>query len=307
MNFADKLLRLSDQKNSVLVVGLDPIWEYFPNYLKQNIRIDSYQEIANTIFYFNKLIIDNIYDFTLAVKPQLAFYEMYGSYGIRALEKTIEHAKSKGLIVINDAKRGDIDSTSLAYAKAHLANSPLSADMVTVNPFLGADGYDPFIEVARENDKGLFLLLKTSNKSSKEIQDLELKDGLKVYQRMSDTFLKLVKNSLGERGYSFIGFVVGATYPSIAEEIRKLLPCSIFLVPGLGYQGGKAEDIRVYFDESGNGAVVSSSREITYAYTKERANWDNISEEEMVKCIRNRALKDNKDINGVRLFSKKEI
>jgi orotidine-5'-phosphate decarboxylase len=300
MNFADKLLQLSEQKNSALSVGLDPMWEYFPNYLKKNISPDSYAEIANTIFYFNKLVIDNIYDFALAVKPQLAFYEMYGSYGIRALEKTIEHAKSKGLIVINDAKRGDIDSTSLAYAKAFLANSPMSADMVTVNPFLGADGYDPFIEVARENDKGIFLLLKTSNNSSNEIQDLELKDGLKVYQKMSGTFLKLVKENLGERGYSFIGFVVGATYPSIAKDIRKLLPCSIFLVPGLGFQGGKAEDLSVYFDESGNGAVVSSSREITYAYTKEIADWENITEEEMIKCIRKRALKDNQDINAVR-------
>jgi orotidine-5'-phosphate decarboxylase len=264
-NFSDHLIKVGKEKNSVLVVGLDPDLSYFPDYLRKNIHNDSYQDIENTIFYFNKLVIDNIYDFALAIKPQLAYYEVYGSYGIRALEKTIQYAKSKGLFVINDAKRGDIDSVSLAYAKAHLGNSPISADMVTVNPFLGKDGYNPFIDVAKQNNKGLFLLLKTSNPSSGEIQDLKLSDGRMVYQKMAETFLELTKATLGENNYSFIGFVVGATYPAIAKEVRQLLPYSIFLVPGLGFQGGKAEDLKVYFDKNGNGAVISSSRGITYA------------------------------------------
>ncbi len=172
--------------------------------------------------------------------------------------------------------------------------------MVTVNPFLGSDGYNPFIEVAKENNKGLFLLLKTSNPSSNEIQNLKLNDSRMVYQKMAGTFLELTKNTLGDKNYSFIGFVVAATYPDIAKEIRGLLPYSIFLVPGLGFQGGKAEDLKVYFDKNGNGAIISSSRGIIYSYSKDIDNWKNISEFEMINSIRNRALKDNNDINKIR-------
>ncbi|MGA2143050.1 MAG: orotidine-5'-phosphate decarboxylase [Brevinematales bacterium] len=304
MNFADKLLEASKEKNSALVAGLDPDLNCFPDFLKQEIHNESYQDIEESIFYFNKIVIDSISDFALAVKPQFAFYELYGSYGIRALEKTIQYAKSKGLFVINDAKRGDIDSTSLAYARAHLGNGPISSDMVTVNPFLGKDGYNPFIKIAKENNRGLFLLLKTSSPSAGEIQDLKLIDGRMVYQKMASTFSELTKTTLGDNNYSFIGFVVSATYPSVGKEIRELLPNSIFLVPGLGFQGGKAEDLQVFFDKNGNGAVISSSRGITYAYMKEKENWESISENEMKSYIRNRALKDYLDINKVRIMTR---
>lgn len=300
-NFADTLIEHSVRKNTALVVGLDPDITYFPDFLLHQ-NEPTIEEIGNAIFAFNKLVIDEVSDHVAAVKPQLAYYEVYGSVGIIALEKTIAYARTKNLIVINDAKRGDIGSTSKAYANAFLTNGPLSGDMVTVNPFLGSDGYNPFIEVAEMNNKGLFLLLKTSNPSSFEIQDLPLESGEILYMQMAKDINALAVATRGENNYSFIGAVVGATYPSDAKKVRKLLPHSIFLVPGLGAQGGKAEDLAVFFDEKGLGAMISSSRGITYSYclNKKDETWRSISKEEMCKSVAAATITAKNQINEVR-------
>ena len=300
-NFADILIEHGIKKNTALVVGLDPDISYFPDFLL-NKNTHTIKEIGNAILEFNKLVIDEVSEHTVAVKPQLAYYEIYGSVGIEALEKTIEYALSKNLIVINDAKRGDIGSTSKAYAHAFLTNGPLSGDMVTVNPFLGSDGYNPFIEVAQMNNKGVFLLLKTSNPSSIEIQDLTLESGEILYMQMAKDINRLAFATQGENNYSFIGAVVGATYPSDAKKVRELLPHSIFLVPGLGAQGGKAKDLAVFFDEKGLGAVISSSRGITYSYclNEKDEHWRSISKEEMRKSIAGATVIAKHQINGVR-------
>jgi orotidine-5'-phosphate decarboxylase len=304
-NFADTLIEHSIMKNTALVVGLDPDITYFPDFLL-NEDIQKTEEICDAIIEFNKLVIDEVSDHVVAVKPQLAYYEVYGSTGIKALEETIKYARSKNLIVINDAKRGDIGSTSKAYAKAFLTNGSLSGDMVTVNPFLGKDGYEPFIEVAEENNKGLFLLLKTSNPSSSEIQDLTLQNGEILYMQMAQFINTFAEATKGDNNYSFIGTVVGATYPSDAKRIRELLPHSIFLVPGLGVQGGKAEDLAVFFDENGLGAIISSSRGITYNYyfNKKEETWRSISKEEMAISISNSAIEAKNQINEVRFNTK---
>jgi orotidine-5'-phosphate decarboxylase len=300
LNFADVLIEEGRKKNSVLVVGLDPDVSLFPPFLMKNIDSTSSESIADAIYEFNKITIDTVADHVIAVKPQLAYYEVYGSCGIQALEQTIRYARAKGLIVINDAKRGDIGSTSTAYARAFLGNGPISGDMVTVNPFLGSDGYKPFIKVAKENKKGIFLLLKTSNPSSYEIQDLKLENGQLLYFRLAEQIEKLAHETIGIHNYSFIGAVVGATYPEEAKKIRETLPHSIFLVPGFGIQGGKAEDLRVFFDDNGNGAIVSSSRGILYSYRNEQVDWNKITETDMRRSILEAATKAKEQINEVR-------
>lgn len=300
-NFADVLIEHSIRKNTALVVGLDPDITYFPDFLL-DLEGPTTEEICEAIITFNKLVIDEVCDHVVAVKPQLAYYEVYGSEGMKALEETIRYARSKNVLVINDAKRGDIGSTSKAYAQAFLTNRSLSGDMVTVNPFLGSDGYNPFIEIAQENRKGVFLLLKTSNPSSYEIQNVKLHNGEILYMQMAIDINALAVATKGENNYSFIGAVVGATYPAEAKRIRELLPHSIFLVPGLGVQGGKAEDLIGFFDEKGLGAVISSSRGITYSFCfhEKNENWRGISKEEMSKAIAVATITAKKQINEVR-------
>ncbi len=298
-NFSDIIISESAKKNSVLVVGLDPDLSNFPHFITYQVDTHNLETIENAIVHFNTIVIDSVYPHALAVKTQLAYYELYGSYGIRGLEKTIKYAKSKGLIVINDAKRGDIDSTSAAYAKAFLSGGPLTGDMMTVNPFMGSDSYWPFIEEAEKNKKGIFLLLKTSNPSSDDFQNQILKSGKKFYAYMAEQFYDLTYKTIGRNGYSYIGFVVGASQPEAAKEIRKMLPYSLFLVPGFGFQGGKADKLGFYFSSQGNGALISSTRAIIYCYKMEFPG-KSITEEEMKKCIGAKALKDNADLNKVR-------
>jgi orotidine-5'-phosphate decarboxylase len=299
-NFADVLIEEGKRKNSVLVVGLDPDINFFPDVLLENVNTSSDESIANAIYEFNKIIIDAVANHVIAVKPQLAYYEVYGSYGIKALEQTISYARSKELIVINDAKRGDIGSTSAAYARAFLSNGTISGDMVTVNPFLGSDGYMPFINVAKEQNKGLFILLKTSNPSSYEIQDLKLENGKLLYFKIAEEIEALASKTAGINNYSFIGAVVGATYPEEARKIRKTLPHSIFLVPGFGMQGGKAEDLGVFFDDNGIGAVISSSRGVIYSYMNENEDWKKTTKADMSRYITAAAAKAKEQINEVR-------
>lgn len=277
-NFADRLIEEIKTKDSRVVCGLDPIWDYIP----QSIR-ERFKSKGAAIFAFNKAIIDAIHDVVVCVKPQLAYYEQYGINGLIAFKATVEYAHQKGLLVIADGKRNDIGSTSQAYAKAFLSKGDVSdlafdCDALTVNPYLGWDGIRPFVDMCKDNGKGLFILVKTSNPSSGELQDLVVEDGKTVYEKVAELVDKWGKDVVGESGYSSVGAVVGATYPQQAGKIRKILPKSIILVPGYGTQGGDARSVVVNFNEDGLGAVVNASRSILYAFKSDK--WSGMYDEE---------------------------
>ena len=295
-HFGDKLISASEQKQSVLVVGLDPQIELLPRFL----RGSSNKDVVNSIIEFNEIIIEAVAPYVAAIKPQLAYYEVFGSAGIFALEETIKYAKEKNLLIINDAKRGDIGPTAEAYAKAFLSDSPLSGDAVTVNPFLGSDGIIPFIQQTPQG-KGLFVLLKTSNPSSNEMQDLRLASGELVYEQVASLLKQLSKGTIGASGFSSVGAVVGATYPDIAKQLRQNLPETIFLVPGYGAQGGNVQDLTTVFNADGNGAVISSSRAIIYSYMAERPeNWESLSKEMIQEIIEAKAIQARDELNSIR-------
>ncbi|WP_175640421.1 orotidine-5'-phosphate decarboxylase [Metabacillus schmidteae] len=292
--FSDLVIKTSMEKESSIVVGLDPIISYFPKNLQGN------GNICKAIYDFNKLVIDVIHPFVVAIKPQLAYYEVYGSKGILALEKTIKYAKSKGLIIINDAKRGDIGSTAEAYSEAFLGESSLSSHAVTVNPFLGSDGIVPFLNKSIEYSKGLFILLKTSNPSSGELQDLTLYNGNKFYMYLA-SLLKGLSTSLGNYGFSNLGAVVGATYPEQSKNLREYLPNTLFLVPGYGEQGGKLTELEPFFNNDGNGSLISSSRSILYSYIKEEPEeWGDLKMSQLKEIIEATCIKFKEDINRIR-------
>jgi len=265
-NFADRLLEAIEEKQNPSVVGLDPRIENIP----QNIRKNTTP--ANAILEFNYRIIDAVAPIVPAVKPQIAFYEQHGAEGIKVFIETIKHAKKKGLVVIEDVKRNDVGSTARAYAEAHLGKA-FNGDAVTVNAYLGSDGVKPFIEKARHG-KGCFVLVKTSNPSSTELQDRKLADGSRVYEAMAKLVNEWGRESIGSNGYSAVGAVVGATFPREAERLRELMPRSFFLVPGYGAQGGEAGDVVPCFNDDGFGAIVNSSREIIFAYKKRGGRFD---------------------------------
>jgi orotidine-5'-phosphate decarboxylase len=251
----------------------------------------SFEAAAQSILFFNKKIIDAVKDIVPAVKPQIAFYEEYLDHGIRAFKETVEYAKRKGLLVIEDGKRGDIGSTSQAYSNAHIGRvfmfwervPAFDVDCITVNPYLGIDGVKPFIEDVKKYGKGVFVLVKTSNPSSGDFQDL-VSDGKKMYEIVGNLVNKWNQDTIGKRGYGSVGAVVGATYPEQAVLLRKVMPKSIFLVPGYGAQGGGAEDTVPCFNSDGYGAVVNSSRGIIFAYEKEnRDDFDVAAQEAAVK------------------------
>ncbi|MFJ7934030.1 orotidine-5'-phosphate decarboxylase [Sporosarcina sp. NPDC096371] len=295
-HFGDKLISASEQKQTVLVVGLDPQIELMP----RSVRGSSNKEVATTIIDFNKIIIDAVAPYVAAIKPQLAYYEVFGSAGIFALEETIKYAKAKGLLIINDAKRGDIGPTAEAYARAFLSDSPMSGDAVTVNPFLGSDGIIPFVQKT-DQAKGIFLLLKTSNPSSGELQDLRLDSGDFVYQEVATLIKQLSQGTIGTSGFSSVGAVVGATYPEIAKQLREDLPETLFLVPGYGAQGGNVQDLSCVFNADGNGAVISSTRAIIYSYMAERPeDWESLSKETMKEIIEAKAIRARDELNGIR-------
>ena len=247
------------------------------------------------------MIIDEIYDIVPAIKPQAAYYEMYGFYGVEALVKTIAYAKEKGMFVITDGKRNDIGATMEAYTTAHLGTvmvgdaecEPFGADALTVNGYLGTDGIAPLLKVCSEKDKGIFVLVKTSNKSSGELQD-KLIGETPVYAVMGDMCENWGSEQIGEYGYSSVGAVVGATYPDQLTELRKRLPHTMFLVPGYGAQGGGAQGIAGAFDEKGLGAIVNSSRAIMCAYKNE----ENCPEQDFAKAARREAVRMKEDITA---------
>jgi len=304
--FADRLIKAIEKKQNPSIVGLDPRLEQIPSFIKEEMIKKygkTFEAAAESIIFFNKKIIDAVKDIVPAVKPQIAFYEKYLAPGIRAFKETVDYAKSKGLIVIEDGKRNDIGSTAQAYSEAHLGKvdlfgekvSAFDVDCITVNPYLGIDGIAPFIADVKKHGKGIFVLVKTSNPSSGDFQDLETK-GKKIYEVVADLVNKWNQDTIGNSGYGSVGAVVGATYPEEAVILRKLMPKSIFLVPGYGAQGGGAKDTIPCFNRDGYGAVINSSREIIFAYEKQKreADFDKAAKEAAVKMKDdlNNALKE---------------
>lgn len=274
----DKLIEKIKKTGAPVVVGLDPMLSYVPEHIQKESFAEygeTLEGAADAIWKFNKAIVDATYDLIPAVKPQAAMYEQFGVEGMRAFQKTVAYCHEKDLVVIGDVKRGDIGSTSSAYAAGHLGKvrvgsrtyAPFDEDFITVNPYLGTDGIKPFADVCREEKKGLFILVKTSNPSGGEFQD-RLIDGKPLYEHVAEKVADWGADCMGD-SYSYIGAVVGATYPEIGKVLRKVMPKSFILVPGYGAQGGKGKDLVHYFNEDGLGAVVNSSRGIIAAYRQE--------------------------------------
>ena len=301
----NKLIKEITQKNAPIVVGLDPMLNYIPEHVQKK----AYSEFGETlegaaaaIWQYNKAIVDATYDLIPSVKPQIAMYEQFGIEGLKVFKRTVDYCKEKGLVVIGDIKRGDIGTTSAAYATGHLGKvtvgtkqySLFDEDFVTVNPYLGTDGIKPFIDVCKEEKKGLFILVKTSNKSSGEFQD-KLIDGRPLYEIVGEHVAKWGEEHMGDK-YSYIGAVVGATYPEMGKVLRKIMPKSFILVPGYGAQGGKAEDLKPYFNEDGLGAIVNSSRGIIAAYKQEK--YANFGEANFADASRQAVIDMIEDING---------
>lgn len=266
MHFADRLAAAVKDKQTSVLVGLDPRVDRLP--AATAAKGSSLEEVAAAYKAFSCGVIDVVADLVPAVKPQAAFFEQLGPHGMLALGDVIRHARGRGLIVVLDAKRGDIGSTAEAYAKAYLGHSTAwGADALTVNPYLGDDSLTPFVDQARRQDAGIFVLVKTSNPGGKLFQDQVAKDR-KIYEHVADHVESLSQATAGECGYGITGAVVGATYPSELEALRKRMPSTWFLVPGFGSQGGTASDVASGFDENGLGAIINSSRAIIFAHQR---------------------------------------
>lgn len=262
-----------------IVVGLDPMLNYIPEQVQKKAFAEygeTLEGAAEAIWQFNKEIVDKTYDLIPAVKPQIAMYEQFGLPGLAAFKKTVDYCKGKGLVVIGDIKRGDIGSTSAAYAVGHIGKvkvgskiyAPFDEDFVTVNPYLGSDGVNPFLDVCKEEKKGILVLVKTSNPSSGEFQDQKI-DGRPLYELVGEKVAAWGSEVMGDE-YSYVGAVVGATYPEMGKVLRKVMPKAYILVPGYGAQGGKGKDLVHFFNEDGLGAIVNSSRGIIAAYKQEQ-------------------------------------
>ncbi len=274
----NKLTAKIQKTHAPIVVGLDPMLDYIPEHIQKKAfqeKGETLEGAAEAIWQFNKEIVDHTWDLIPAVKPQIAMYEQFGIPGLVAFKKTVDYCHEKDLMVIGDVKRGDIGSTSAAYAAGHIGTvtvgsktyRPFEEDFITVNPYLGTDGVKPFADVCRKEQKGLFILVKTSNPSSGEFQD-RLIDGRPLYEHVGEKVAQWGAECMGE-SYSYIGAVVGATYPEMGKILRKIMPKSYILVPGYGAQGGKGADLVHFFNEDGLGAIVNSSRGIIAAYKQE--------------------------------------
>ena len=278
----NRLVAQIKKTGAPIVVGLDPMMKFIPDHIKEKAFAEfgeTLEGAAEAIWQYNKAIVDAIYELVPAVKPQIAMYEQFGLPGLSAFYKTVQYCKEKGLVVIGDIKRGDIGSTSEAYAVGHLGKVQVGSksyygfdeDFVTVNPYLGSDGVNPFIKVCKEEKKGIFVLVKTSNPSSGEFQDRQIADAgnRPLYEVVGEQVAKWGETHMGDT-YSYGGAVVGATYPEMGKVLRKIMPKSYILVPGYGAQGGKGADLVHFFNEDGLGAIVNSSRGIIAAYQKEK-------------------------------------
>ncbi len=275
----NKLISNIRKTNAPIVVGLDPMLNYIPEHIQKKAFAEfgeTLEGAAEAIWQYNKGIVDATYDLIPAVKPQIAMYEQFGIPGLIAYKKTVDYCKSKDLVVIGDIKRGDIGSTSAAYAVGHLGHVQVGSrkyagfdeDFATVNPYLGSDGVKPFMDVCKEEKKGIFVLVKTSNPSSGEFQDRVI-DGRPLYELVGEKVAQWGDELMGD-GYSYVGAVVGATYPEMGKVLRKIMPKTFILVPGYGAQGGKGADLVHFFNEDGLGAIVNSSRGIIAAYKQDK-------------------------------------
>ena len=303
----NKLVDKIKKVDAPIVVGLDPMMNYIPEHITKAAFAEygeTLEGAAEAIWQYNKGIVDATYDIIPAVKPQIAMYEQFGIEGLKAFQKTVDYCKSKDLVVIGDVKRGDIGSTSEAYAVAHLGrvqvgNNRISAfneDFATVNPYLGSDGINPFLKVCKEEKKGIFVLVKTSNPSSGEFQD-QLVNGRPLYELVGEKVAEWGESVMGD-DYSYVGAVVGATYPEMGKILRKVMPKAYILVPGYGAQGGKAEDLVHFFNEDGLGAIVNSSRGIIAAYKQEK--YASFGELNYADASRHAVIDMVNDINGAR-------
>jgi orotidine-5'-phosphate decarboxylase len=302
-NYADRLINSIQKKGNPCIVGLDPRIDQMPEFLysKYQNQTDD-DKVVSIITEFHKIIIDTIADKVPGIKPQIAFYEQYKLPGMIAFDNTIEYAKGKGLIIIVDAKRNDIGSTAEAYSNTFLGRTNIfgkklpiyDIDCLTVTPFLGEDSLIPFIKDCSEFGKGVFILVKTSNPGSGDLQDLKVnQSNEEVYLSLAKLVKKLGKNLIGTKGYSSIGAVVGATYPKEADQLREIMDNSIFLVPGYGAQGATGKDIVNCFNSDGLGAVVNASRSITYNYGPK-----SISEIDFIKSVEKNILEMIRDVNS---------
>ncbi len=302
----NKLVEKIKQTNAPVVVGLDPMMGFIPEHITKKAfeeHGETLEGAAEAIWLFNKAIVDSTCDLIPAVKPQIAMYEQFGIPGMMAFKKTVDYCKEKGLVVIGDIKRGDIGSTSSAYAVGHLGKVTVGSksyygfdeDFVTVNPYLGSDGVNPFLEVCKEEKKGIFVLVKTSNPSSGEFQD-RLIDGKPLYELVGEKVAAWGEECMG-KDYSYVGAVVGATYPEMGKVLRKVMPKSFILVPGYGAQGGKGKDLVHFFNEDGLGAIVNSSRGIIAAY-KNAQYADRFASENFADASRQAVLDMIDDIAG---------
>lgn len=301
----NKLVDKIKKTNAPIVVGLDPMMNYIPEHIQKE-AFRQYGETlagaAEAIWQYNKAIVDATYDLIPAVKPQIAMYEQFGLEGVQAFQKTVDYCREKDLVVIGDIKRGDIGSTSEAYAVGHLGKVQVGAqsyygfneDFATVNPYLGSDGVKPFIKVCKEENKGLFILVKTSNPSSGEFQD-QLVNGRPLYELVGEKVAEWGEEHMGD-SYSYIGAVVGATYPEMGKVLRKLMPKTFILVPGYGAQGGKGADLVHFFNDDGLGAIVNSARGIIAAYKQEA--YASFGAENFTDASRQAVLDMTADIDG---------
>lgn len=305
MNAIDRLINKIKETNNPTVIGLDPRYELLPKCVLEKYP-NTLEGVSQAIIEYNKALIDETCDVIPAVKPQIAFYEMFGIPGMKAFEETCKYAKQKGMIVIADIKRGDIGSTAQGYSNAYLGKTKIGekeesifdVDFVTVNPYMGTDCVKPFIEDCKKYDKGIFILVKTSNPSSGELQDVKLENGEEVYVKVAKLVEEWGKELRGEYGYSSIAAVVGATYPKQLKEIREIAPHTYFLIPGYGAQGGKAKDIALGFDKNGLGGIVNASRSLMCAYKSEL--WkDKFEEKDYAKATRAEALRMKEELGGI--------
>ena len=306
-NFADELVRRIAELDNPTVMGLDPKLEYIPQVLiDEAVREypdDASKATAHAIWLFNKALIDAVYDIVPAIKPQLAYYELYGIEALKVLNKTIQYAQSKGMLVIADCKRNDIGATSTAYAEGILGSteiingtkvSMMNADCATVNGYLGIDGVKPFLDVCGRDGKGIFILVRTSNPSAGDLQDLELGDGRKVYEAMASLVNTWGEDLIGEEGFSSVGAVVGATWPEQAVEARKLMPHNLILVPGYGAQGAGPDAAVASFTADGKGSIVNASRSLMCAWKKR----EDLDPSDFAKATRDEAIDMRTKLNN---------
>lgn len=303
-NQIDRLIEKIKETNNPTVIGVDTRYDMVPDCVKNKYSKDI-KGMCSAMLEYSKALIDSTYDIIPAVKLQSAYFEMYGVEGIKLYKEMIDYCKEKDMVVMADVKRGDIGSTSAGYSKAYLGKNIINekeegifdVDFATVNPYMGSDCVNPFVEDCKKYDKGIFVLVKTSNKSSGELQDLKTEDGEEIYKKVAKLVNTWGKDLIGKYGYSSVSAVVGATYPKQLQELRELMPHSYFLIPGYGAQGGKAEDIALGFDENGLGGIVNATRSLMCAYKSDL--WkDKFQEEDYAKATRAEAIRMRDELNN---------